>query len=257
MNTQQVKYNGYDLDLIDYFTITGVTSYAPPNRNVNPNKLAEADKSVITSDYYSHKIIEVKGYIHAPSKASLELVMDTLNGKLDYREQDLVIPQSGTFREYTATMQNIAVSEQGGGFAEVLIVFMCSDPFGYETTYTTALTVSNQTTNNTSKVVTIDGNTDQLPIITITFDSLTGGSGADFSIENGTRGETITFTRDWVALDVLTINCETGVASVGGSVVDFVGRLPILSKGSNTLIFDDTLTARQIDISITYRKRYI
>ena len=256
LNKRNVIYNGYDLEDIAYLTITRSTAYAPPNRRLNSNAIGNNDGSSISGAYYTNKIITISCSIIAPTRAMMEDSLTDLGFKLQSQEQTLSVSQSGSTREYIATHSGMDISNESGSYCEVNINFDCSDPMGYESTYTTFLTVTSLTNNNQSYVVSIDGKAIQLPKITITIDSLTGSS-AELSLSNSTRGETLTISRAWSANDVIVIDAENGEVTVNDVLVEFNGAIPKLNVGDNTLVYDDDFTARSVDIDGIYRKRYL
>lgn len=254
--TRFIVYNANNLEDIAGLTITGVNSYNAPNRDLKIYSIVNSDMSVVSGDYYPSRTIEISGHINRPSKDLLETSLDTLRSQLDVREKVLSVKQSNTTREYTATMQNLIVRNLTGGFCEFGITFFCSDPMGYNTVYTTLLDVSNLTITDQSYAFTTEGTGEQLPVITITIDAITGGT-ASMIWKNLTRNETTTMDRTWAVGEILVMDAENGTIQVDGTDIDFSGPIPRLDGGDNTVLYDDEFTTRTVDIVIDYRKRYI
>jgi predicted phage tail component-like protein len=256
LNKRSVFYNSYDLENISGFTITEINSYSAPSRDLKINALASADGVVVSGDNYNQKRIIIKGVITLTTRELMEQSIEEIKGRLNYREAILKLNQSSTTREYTATYETLEISDVAGGFCNVVINFVCSDPLGYSPNRTTLLTALNLTTTNQSYVVTPTGYYHQLPYITVDVNTVTGGTG-DMTLSNLTTGQTITINNVWANGDILIIDAETGDVTINGTASDFTGAIPILEARANTIVYTDNFTTRQVDIIISYRKRAI
>lgn len=252
--SRDVYFNSNDLGAIENFAITDVRVEGVANRTLYDAKIANADKSVVSGANWHSKRIEIIGVISNTDKSGMETTIGTILSKCQELNKVLQLPYGGETKQFTASYETIEVRNPVGGFAEIGITFLATDPFAYDTTYTTVVTSNNLTTNNQSFGLTISEGFVQLPVITITIDSVTGST-ADLYFSNLTNDENITINRTWTANEVLVIDSENMTVKVDGVEVDYSGYIPFLSNGYNSLWYSDEFTTRQVDISVKYRKR--
>jgi len=257
MLTDAVYFNNIDLNLVPGITLTGFDTFRTPTREVNNYSLAYENSSVTPSAFYTSKKINLRCVITRSTRDSFEQSLDTLRKYIDNREAVLRLPQSGAYRQYTATVSNIGISNVSGGFGEIDIEFLCSDPFGYATSSTTLLSVSGLTSGNKSYPITLNGTAKQLLKFTLTVNSLTSGTAKTVTVSNPTAGTTVTIIRDWAAADVLVVDPITKVVTVAGAPVEFTGNLSEWSPGAGFINYTDNFTARNVDISVIYTERYL
>lgn len=250
-----VYFGGIDLNSIDGWMTTR-TSYRYPNRNVTNYSLANQDDSVTTSAYFSSKIINLEGIIAVAEKELLETAISSLRNILDPINQVLQLPIAGEQRKYKkTTVSSIAITDSNGGYCEVDIEFVSSNYYSYSITTTEALGVVNLTSGNKSYPVTFYGIGDQVPVITYTIDSLTSGQNKTVTFSNP-GGDTISIQRTWSAGEVLIIDCDNKTVQISGEDIEFNGNFPKWQNGERFINYTDDFTARQVDINVTYYKRF-
>lgn len=257
MLTDAVYFNDIDLNLVPGLTITGFDTNRYPNRDVKNYALAYEDKSTTPSAFYSNKKINIRGVIVRSSRESLDASIDMLRQYTNQREATLKLFQSGVYRQYTATVANIGFGNITGGYCDFDIEFLCSDPFGYDTSTTTVLSVSGLTSGNKSYPITVSGTAKQQIKITLLINSLTSGTAKTITLSNPIAGTTITIIRDWAALETLVIDPSTKSVTVASAPVEFTGNLSEWSPGAGFINYTDNFTARNVDITGIYTKRYL
>lgn len=254
----EVKFNNTLFTTIPNFTIYEVDHDTPPEERINIAELARKHGGKL---YYRQKAprrITITGYINTTSRSSYLSSRDALLKLLENEEATLEIPTENDFRTYTATAQSTMFSDKGGGYASVIITFICADPFGYEKN---ARTIINGTTKTASPSTfslseAIGGTYETPPYITLTLIAVSGGTGKYIDLSNP-AGDNIRITRNWVADDVLTIDMLNKTCKVNGSSVDFTGTFWDFSIGDNALTYSDNFTtSRKVGVIMTYRKRY-
>lgn len=251
-----VYYNNYNLENIPGLTLLELNPYGSSERELYKSSLANADGEVISGENYRGKIVEIKGYLVLADRYLMEQTLETLRGKLNYRNKILQVEMSNDIREFTATPGALILEDTKGGYTKFTIPFYCTDPHNYAVGYTTALDVSSLTNNEQSYTPEFDGNDEQLPYITYTIDSISGGTGTVY-FDNDTRSESMRITRTWEVGDILIIDAEVGTVKVNGTEVDYSGPIIRFNPGSNSFTYNDTFTTRSIDLIIDYRKRYL
>lgn len=251
-------FNGVNLLSVTGSRFVGSDTFRYPKRNVTNYDLANADSSTTTSAFYTGKPVNIRLVIARNSRDDLDTSISELRRLLEPINAVLQIPIQGTPRKYNeCTVSNIAFKDVSGGYISVDIEFLSADPFYYDTTTTTMLSVANLTSGNKSYPVTVYGTAKQLPVITYTLDSFTTGSNRTVTFTNPTTGATMSIQRTWVAAEVLTIDCFNRTVQVDGTGVDFSGNFLEWSIGAGFVNYTDDFTARQVDISIVYYKRYL
>lgn len=238
-------------DKIDHFSI--------PQKIVNIYALSHANRSSIAYTGYPSKKIVVTGTIIDSSIAALDSRLDTFRAYFLNQDQNLDIDYNGSTRRYIATVNTLSIDRPGGLlYATFSIEFVCTQPFGQDTAATTALTATGRTSSSYSDAYTFLGTAPyQLPVVTVTFTALTGGTAKSVAIGNAGTGETITVTRTWTASDVLVVDCLNQTVTVNGIAVDFTGAFPRFAPGSQSISYADTLTTRTFNITATYNVLYL
>lgn len=255
---EPIYFGGVNILSVPGWMTTGLDTFRYPKRDVSDFPLAHSNKSVTTSAFYKGKPVNVRGVIRLSGREALDDALSTLRKILEPINQTLQLPISGNQRRYLrTTVNNIAISNVNGGYAEVDIEFTTSDPYNYGIITTEVLNVINLTSGNKSYPVTFEGTANQAPVITYTLDSFTNGSNRTVTFSDP-QGNSISVQRTWVANEVLVIDCANRTVQVDGTDVDFTGNFPEWLPGLPDFInYTDDFTARQVDINVTYTKRYL
>ncbi|MCM3090204.1 MULTISPECIES: distal tail protein Dit [unclassified Cytobacillus] len=128
------------------------------------------------------------------------------------------------------------------------IEFLCSDPFAY------SITESSATISNDSSTIYNPGTAEAFPIITVDFLA----SATELKIEKSTN-EFIRIVRDFVAGDEVVINCQVGTITYNGissliTALDINSNFFSLNPGDTTL----TVTPKRVSaISLVYVRRWL
>lgn len=255
--TTPIYFNGTDLNSIAGWITTGTDTFRYPNRKVNNFSISSSNNSVTTAAWFESRPINIRGTIRVYGRENLDDSIGELRRILEPINKVLQLPVSGCQRKFNnVTVKNVAITDVAGGMAMIDIEFITSDPFNYSLTTTQVLNISNLTTTPKQYAVTFDGSTSQLPIITCTYDSLTGSTNCGVTLTNMGDSKSITISRIWSAYDVLQIDCQNKTVKVNGTSVEFTGNFLSFNKGLGYIQYSDTLTARQVDINIIYTKRF-
>jgi phage-related protein len=258
MSRPTVTFNGYDLaSSVPGLVVISTDPYRYPNRNLNVGPMANSNKSVSPSAFFTDKKIHVGIEIGQNTRELLDAAIDSLNTILQTREAALVLSFGSSTRQWTATLANVGISDVLGGHAVLDLEFECADPIGIDvasnTLFSTALTGSTSTTN-----FTVGGTAPyQKPIITITISALTGGSSKAVVVGNPANSQQVTITRSWTAGDILVIDSTTKKCTVNGVEVAYTGSIPEWAPGAGSMSYSDTLTTRTRTMVGVQNKRYI
>lgn len=256
--SRPVIFNDSNLeDTIAGLKITDIP-YRAPSRDIRALPLPYTDRKVQTSAFYDDRKVNVGIEIGRDSRALLDAALDTLNGILSPPKKILKIEYALTQRQWTATFNNLLMRNMRGGHGEFDLEFQCTDALGYDISDTTIVTHNNNVAANKSYYFELDGSAEwQLPVITININSLLGGSAADIAIGNADTGQELSITRTWVAGEELIIDSVNKTVQVDGEDVDFSGAFPEFKRPNGTMTYRDTFTARNLNISGVYKKRYV
>lgn len=259
-----LSYNSNSLQTFNRSTRVGINTNAINHTNL-PDKVAEllakadANSSVISSVNYPSKKVGIAGSIHGSSSADLDDRIDTFKGYFIGKDQNLDINYGSGTRRYIATVNTISVQRsQKGFYATFEIEFICSQPFGVDTSSTNLINQSNRTTASYTATPTIAGNAPyQLPVFTITVDALTG-TGDYIQISNDNNGQAIeVYGLGITAGDVIEIDCFNRTVKLNGIEVDYYGSFLELPPGASSITYADGFTTRTVDILATYYKRWL
>lgn len=252
-----LTFDGVDLSTLDNVLIHAVKTYDSPRRELRVNKVARADKSILTSAEYESRTITVEGVIGADSYFELMQNIDTLNSKLQTQNAQLSYEKGGVSLVYDDVTLDSIRQKVAGGSCEFTISFLAADPIAYESGSSQLLQPQHFTAASNTYVVTNNGSFSALPIISVTLSLLSGGTTKEVSITNSVLGQGITISRTWTAGDVISIDCMLKEVMVNGTAVDYTGIFPEFAPGAGSIGYSDTLTTRSGVISATYNRRFI
>lgn len=224
--------------------------------------LANANRSVIPNVNYPSRQVTLSGVIKGSSQSDLDSRIDVFMAYLRKKDGNLDIEKGGATRRFVATLNALSMEQKGSNLiAKWTAGFVCSQPFGSDIVDTTALSATGRTASSYNDAYTFLGTAPfQLPIITITINSVTGGGGY-LSFGNSANGQSVNITGvTFQAGDVLVINPadENGeLVKLNGDPVDYTGAVPEFEPGATTFNYSDGFTTRNFNISITYKKLYL
>lgn len=252
-----ISYNGNSLQTSSIITsdidLSGMT------KDLKMYALSHADASSIPYYGYPSQTIKVSGTLIASSVTGLDALLDTFKGYLVGQDKNLDIDWNGSTRRFTATPQFPKITRPNNlGYAKFQIDFVCTNPFGQDTSSTTALTATSRTLGSYSDVYTFLGTAEyQVPVITITYTAVSGATNQYVQFGNANTGQSIVITRTWANSDVLVIDCAQKTVTVNGTSVNFTGAFPEFPPGSQTMQYNDGFTTRTFNITVTYTTRYL
>ena len=256
MDIYSVSFAGNDISQVLGVDLYNHNFNNLPNRDIKINKVARRDLSIITSSEYTQKQITVFLDVCSGSRGDTEDTLTFLKALLQPQNAILKVSQGGVEVEYTATMNEFNI-EWNGIQAYVTIQFIASDPIGRESDVKTLATLNAIITATASLSMTVEGSATAYPVISLTLNSVTGGTAKDITIGNGLTNQGITITRNWTSGDVLIIDSFNSEATVNGVLTDFTGIFPQFAAGSQQITYTDNLTTRNADLSATYQPRLV
>lgn len=221
--------------------------------------IADANGSSLPSINYPSKRIPFAGAIKGSTMNDLASRVDSFKGYFNGKDKNLDVGYAGTTRRYIATLNALSVERVSESLiAKFTGEFICTKPFGVETSATVITNQSNYTSATLNMTPTIGGSAPyQYPVFTITIDALTG-TGDYVQVSNDNNGQTmLIFGLGLTAGDVVVIDCYARTVTVNGELVDYNGVFLELEPGANSLTYTDGFTTRTVDILANYYKRYL
>lgn len=262
--TGAISYDSNNLQTFSPATALGIFTNGIEHTNL-PAKdaalfgLANTNQSVIPYVGYPSKAITVTGGIAGSTEANLDSRIDSFKAYFLGKDKNLDIEYNGSNRRYIATVNTISVQRrQRSLFATFSIEFICTLPFGKNTSATTALSASGRTLSGYTDAYTFLGSAPfQLPVITITYSAVTGGTGF-VTFGNNANGQGITITdQTWVASDVLEIDVVNRTVKKNGTEIDFLGAFPEFAPGAQNFSYSDGFTTRTFAITVSYSQMWL
>lgn len=257
MYTTSAYFNNLDLNTLPGVRIVNYNVTELPSRVLTANKLARANRSILTSAEYSEKTITITGYVGGADINEVQLNYDRMKGRVQDFEGLIRVQQGDTEVEYTGTLNAISKEGFGGPNIKFTLEFKCSNPIGRDAVGTTLFAPVNITTATQTVTFTVNGSFIATPRFTLVLTSISGGSpDKSISILNAATNKGIKVTRNWTSGDILAINSDTMEIIVNGISVDFSGQFPTFFPGSRTLQYIDDFSSRDITLSSIYTKQY-
>lgn len=257
-------FNSNYLNTVTGLTVLAFNPYRPPRRDLTIAELTHIDNSKVNSAFYREREIMVRVGIARATRNLLEKSLDQLWVMLHGIEKELILNQSqnssgqDSTRKYYCTFREAIVSRDGGSYIEIELYFACSDPFGYDTVDTTLLELNGSTLATRSDVISVSGSARyQVPVITITYTTVTGATNKAVSVGNPTTTQVVSVDRTWANGDVLEIDSFNKTVKVNGVDVEFTGAIPEWEPGSGFWYYADTFTTRSMRAHLTYKKRWL
>lgn len=262
--TGAITFDSNNLQTYTPTTLVGIITNGIEHTNL-PAKdaalfgLANTNQSVIPYVGYPSKGITVTGVIVGSTEANLDSRIDSFKAYFLGKDKNLDIEYNGSTRRYIATVNTISVQRrQRSLFATFSIEFICTLPFGKNTSATTALSASGRTLSGYTDAYTFLGSAPfQLPVITVTYSAVSGGA-SFVTFGNNGNGQGITITdQTWVASDVLEIDVANRTVKKNGTEIDFLGAFPEFAPGGQNFSYSDGFTTRTFAITVSYNQMWL
>lgn len=227
------------------------------SRLVTRKRVPRANKQKVTNVDESIKEIAVRITLSADTKEQFEQRRDTLLRYLAPVESVIELMQSGTARQYQGTIDDFNWDETPYALmGQATFVIVCSDPFGRATVYATARELTGITVANTTNGINEILGSYKVPTkITVTINSVTGGTSKYIRLVNPATGKQIQINGDFANSDVFIIDGDAMTVTKNGVTCDFTGVFLEFDPGWATLQWLDTLTSRNVTIKVEYKRR--
>jgi phage-related protein len=260
MSRPAISFNGSDWETtVPGLKIVSTDPYRAPNRDVVTNKIARTNKSVTSAAWWRDKKFNVSVEIGRDTRELLDDAVDAFKAILQAREATLLSNYGSSTRQWTATVDNIAITQVKGGHCIIDVEFEVAEPHGFDTASITLVTGSQTGASRTDNFTLLGSAEKQLPVITITLTTVTPGASHGITLTNPATGQAIVINRTtgWTAADVLVVDTAQKLVTLNGAAIAFTGPIPEWDKGAGSLQYADTFTSRKFTIGVSYRKRWL
>lgn len=259
-----ITFNSHDLQTFTAASKVGINTStiehtSMPDQVATLYAKADANISSIPSINFPSKKITIAGSIHGSTQANLDERIDTFKGYFNGKDENLDIAYGSSTRRYIATKNTISITRLDRAlFARFTIEFICTQPFGVDTSATNIANQTAQTGDTHTYTPTILGSAPfQYPVITYEVNTITaGGDYLLISNDNNTQ-ELLIFEQGIVAGDVIVIDAFERTVTINDDPVDFSGTFLELEPGANSITITDGFTARNVDILVEYYQRWL
>jgi len=251
-----IVFSGLNLnDAVNYWT-EEIEHELTAKAEINLQKIARSNDSVILKKNYGAKIFKATIIIEDDSVSAMDSRLDTFKRIVEVKERSLDIDYAGGTRRYICTgfLESI---DRKPRWARAVVRFECYKSFGEDTANTTEA-FKGKTTSPYTDDVDIAGSAPAKPDITIKINTLTATGLKFIKLRNIDNGDYIQVSVDgFEADDIITINTSTSLVFVNGNITPYLGIMPQWNPGVNNWEYTDDFTARNVDITFAYKKRWL
>jgi phage-related protein len=238
--------------------LTVLNPHNMARREVARKRIPRANKSKVVNSEFTTKVIPVVGTLSGASLIEFQQRRDLLKKYLLPTEGVLSVMEAGEVRNYLATVDVLTWTENLYGLmGEFRFDFISSVPYGEASDFVTARNVTGITSaDSTNGIGTILGSYETPTKITVTFNSVSGGTSKYFKITNPATGKYVQINSTFAAADVFIIDATTLAVTKNGVAIDFAGVLLEYEPGAASVRYQDNITtARNVDVKVEYKQR--
>lgn len=253
-----VKYGDFFMqDPTNGYTVISTNVWNAPTNRIQADELAEADGAKVVQQRYTSKTFTVEGRIQKTTRAELDAALDTFKLAMAQHSSPFDIDHGNSVRRYLASSQNVVLARVGETDATYSVEFFSPDGMGWDAESSTLIASTNIGVSTLDIAFTVGGTYVAEPIIELTVNTITGGTAKTISLSNSLTLRGMQVTRDWVAGDVLEVDCLKKSVYVNNIVTDFSGQIPSFEPGNGGVQYIDDFTARDVTITASYTKRWL
>lgn len=254
-----VKFGSYNLqDPAGGVWVTDTDVYSSPTNTIQTDALAESDGGLVVKQRYQSKTFKVDGLIRGDSIAELDMMLDQFKAAMASKNQAFDIDYAGGVRRYLANAQNVVLTRTRRlTSAAFSVEFQSPDGVGWSLNSTALIASEGITGSVVSVPVTAEGSYQVDPLISATFNTVSGGTAKTVTISNDVTLRGLSVTRNWATGDVLEIDCLNKTVFVNDLATEFSGQFPKWEPGAGALGYVDNLTSRDMTLRASYTRRWL
>ena len=252
----QVLFDSLNInDGVNYF-LSLLNHETSPTPEIDLQKIARSNESTLLRKGFRTKTIQASVVVIDTTVAALDSRLDTFKKTIEGADKNLDIDFASGTRRYVCTGYVQSVDRKPR-MATITLKFDCYKSTGEDTT-ATVTTKSSKTTSPYADTLAVGGSAPAQPIITITLNSFVGASTRWIKLKNVDTGDAVLVSAaDWLASDVVIINCETMIVTKNGTPVAYIGFVPTFPPGTVNWEYSDSFTSRNVNISFSAKNRWL
>lgn len=253
-----MKYGDYSLNQPGRLWVTETDVYNAPENVVQADELTETDGAIVVKQRYKSKIFSVIGVLRGDSIEDTDALIDEFKEALSRKNMSFDVPYAGGLRRYLATARNIIITRRRGlTTATWSVEFISPDGMGWDLQSIALLEPTGITESNVTSSMTVEGSYKAEPLIEVTVNTVTDGTGKTITLSNANTLRSIRITRDWDNGDKLEIDCQKKTVFVNDVAHDFRGQFLEFEPGDTSIGYIDDFTTRDVTISASYTRRWL
>lgn len=226
-------------------------------REMDVSSVPLADGVHINSLYERATILRSRHRVIQDDAEALEAYLDTVKRSIAAQEGNLDITRNGEARRYIATLKNpeaILESREKWdvSMAPLELEWLCHEGSSADRAYT--ILSDSFTASPDTMILDNQGTANARPVFVIVFNTATDITAC--KIGNDTTGEQIQYTGTLEAGDSLVIDSEEQTVTLNGTAVSFLGSLPLLAVGVNTIRLTVTGTSFATAVTVKWKRRW-
>lgn len=254
-----VSFDGFVLNEMP-FKITNWTPSGSPTKATKNFRLARAHGLRSVFESFDAPVITLMGQIICSSKIELDNNIDNLKAWMRRPFGTLSIGYGSGARTWVAkpTHVNIPRDRENISYTPFTIDFELESPFAKDGNMDLLVDAQTITTSVQDMSVLIGGTMDGQPIISINIVAFNPSNiPKSITVANPSASQYLTITDQFVAGDVINIDCEKYIVTINESAVYASGQFPLFPIGPGLLQYSDDATTRDVVLTATNERKFL
>lgn len=254
-----VSFDGFVLNEMP-FKITNWTPSGSPFRSTKTARLARAHGLRSFFESFDSPQITLIGQIICSSKIELDNNIDSLKAWMRRSKGTLSIGYGSGARTWVAKPINVNIprDRENISYTPFTIDFQLESPWAKDGNTDVLVSAQSITTAMQDMSINIGGTMDGQPIITMSIVAFNPSNvPKSITIANPSASQYLTITQQFVAGDVINIDCEKYIVTVNESAVYASGQFPLFPIGPGLLQYSDDATTRDVVLTATNERKFL
>ena len=255
MSAKAITFNGYNLQTTN--VVCTNLQFMSVSLDNSRARRSTTDRLKFVENYISEGEIIYEGYIKGADSDACELLLDTLKSNVVTSEPAFLdIAYGGATRRYRVKADDVEVVRETPSLdvKYIRIAFEKYELLGLDTT-ATVLTYEDETAGTIEKEVTFGGTYEPEPVYILNFTA--GDSVSNIKIFVEETNKEIEIQQAITTGDEIIVDVPNKVVTFNDTSIDTLGIFPTVRRGVNNITFTIVSSSHDVDITISYVKRYL